>query len=61
MELEYLNVAYNFLPKVPELGLHSRAKLISLILRYNHLANISGKDIVKGLKAFIKYWARLET
>lgn len=55
MELEYLNVAYNFLPKVPELGLHSRAKLVSLILRYNHLANISGKDIVKGLKALIKY------
>ncbi|XP_032073836.1 serine/threonine-protein kinase 11-interacting protein isoform X1 [Thamnophis elegans] len=50
MELEYLNVAYNFLPKVPELGLHSRAKLMSLILRYNHLANISGVEQLSNLQ-----------
>ncbi|KAL7991896.1 hypothetical protein Chor_016152 [Crotalus horridus] len=50
MELEYLNVAYNFLPKVPELGLHSRVKLMTLILRYNHLANISGVEQLSNLQ-----------
>ncbi|XP_063145036.1 serine/threonine-protein kinase 11-interacting protein isoform X2 [Candoia aspera] len=49
-ELEYLNVAYNFLPKVPELGLHSRAKLVTFILRYNYLDNISGVEQLSNLQ-----------
>lgn len=46
-ELEYLNVAYNLLPKMPELGLHSQAKLVTLILRYNQLDSINGKTVVE--------------
>ncbi|KAM6461212.1 serine/threonine-protein kinase 11-interacting protein isoform 1-T1 [Liasis olivaceus] len=49
-ELEYLNVAYNFLSKVPELGLHSWAKLVTLILRYNHLDNIRGVEQLSNLQ-----------
>lgn len=50
MELEYLNMAYNLLPKVPDLGLHSQAKLVTLILRYNQLDSING-EIIVGLAA----------
>ncbi|XP_007438479.1 serine/threonine-protein kinase 11-interacting protein-like [Python bivittatus] len=49
-ELEYLNVAYNFVSKVPELGLHSWAKLVTLILRYNHLDNIRGVEQLSNLQ-----------
>uniref|UniRef100_A0ACB8G250 Uncharacterized protein n=1 Tax=Sphaerodactylus townsendi TaxID=933632 RepID=A0ACB8G250_9SAUR len=49
-ELEYLNVAYNFLPKMPALGLHSRAKLVDLILRYNQLDSINGVEQLSSLR-----------
>lgn len=49
-ELEYLNVGYNFLSKMPDLGLHSQAKLVTLILRYNQLDNIKGKTAVVGVR-----------
>ncbi|XP_042323994.1 serine/threonine-protein kinase 11-interacting protein isoform X2 [Sceloporus undulatus] len=49
-ELEYLNVAYNFLTKMPELGLHSRAKLVTLILRYNQLDSINGVEQLPSLQ-----------
>ena len=48
-ELEYLNMGYNFLSKIPNLGLHSRAKLVTLILRYNQLDNINGKTVVEDI------------
>nr|XP_056707007.1 serine/threonine-protein kinase 11-interacting protein [Euleptes europaea] len=49
-ELEYLNVAYNFLPKMPALGLLSRAKLVALILRYNQLDSINGVEQLSSLQ-----------
>ncbi|XP_077176951.1 serine/threonine-protein kinase 11-interacting protein isoform X2 [Paroedura picta] len=49
-ELEYLNVAYNFLPRMPALGLHSRAKLVALILRYNQLDSINGVEQLSSLQ-----------
>ncbi|XP_060118810.1 serine/threonine-protein kinase 11-interacting protein isoform X2 [Heteronotia binoei] len=49
-ELEYLNVAYNFLPRIPALGLHSRAKLVALILRYNQLDSINGVEQLTSLQ-----------
>ncbi|KAJ7346028.1 hypothetical protein JRQ81_001978 [Phrynocephalus forsythii] len=49
-ELEYLNVGYNFLSKMPNLGLHSRAKLVTLILRYNQLDNINGIEQLPSLQ-----------
>ncbi|XP_033015682.1 serine/threonine-protein kinase 11-interacting protein [Lacerta agilis] len=49
-ELEYLNVAYNLLPKMPELGLHSQAKLVTLILRYNQLESINGVEKLPSLQ-----------
>ncbi|KAL8182977.1 UNVERIFIED_CONTAM: hypothetical protein K2H54_010421 [Gekko kuhli] len=49
-ELEYLNVAYNFLPRTPALGLHSRAKLVALILRYNQLDSIDGVEQLSSLQ-----------
>ncbi|XP_066487598.1 serine/threonine-protein kinase 11-interacting protein [Tiliqua scincoides] len=50
MELEYLNMAYNFLSKVPDLGLHSQAKLVTLILRYNQLDSINGVEQLPSLQ-----------
>ncbi|KAJ6665574.1 hypothetical protein lerEdw1_003417 [Lerista edwardsae] len=50
MELEYLNLAYNLLPKVPDLGLHSQAKLVTLILRYNQLDSINGVEQLPSLQ-----------
>ncbi|XP_015270004.1 PREDICTED: serine/threonine-protein kinase 11-interacting protein [Gekko japonicus] len=49
-ELEYLNVAYNFLPRIPALGLHSRAQLVALILRYNQLDSINGVEQLSSLQ-----------
>uniref|UniRef100_A0A6J0TKY7 Serine/threonine-protein kinase 11-interacting protein n=1 Tax=Pogona vitticeps TaxID=103695 RepID=A0A6J0TKY7_9SAUR len=49
-ELEYLNMGYNFLSKIPNLGLHSRAKLVTLILRYNQLDNINGVEQLSSLQ-----------
>lgn len=42
-ELEYLNLAYNFLSKVPNLGIFSQSKLVTLILRNNELDSINGE------------------
>ncbi|XP_074823050.1 serine/threonine-protein kinase 11-interacting protein isoform X3 [Natator depressus] len=49
-ELEYLNLAYNFLPKVPYLGLYSRTKLVTLILRNNELDSINGVEQLLNLQ-----------
>ncbi|XP_075770574.1 serine/threonine-protein kinase 11-interacting protein isoform X3 [Pelodiscus sinensis] len=49
-ELEYLSLAYNFLPRVPELGLHSRATLVTLILRSNELESINGLEQLLNLR-----------
>ncbi|XP_037767898.1 serine/threonine-protein kinase 11-interacting protein isoform X3 [Chelonia mydas] len=49
-ELEYLNLAYNFLPKVPNLGLYSRTKLVTLILRNNELDSINGVEQLLNLQ-----------
>nr|XP_032630379.1 serine/threonine-protein kinase 11-interacting protein isoform X2 [Chelonoidis abingdonii] len=49
-ELEYLNLAYNFLPKVPNLGLCSRTKLVTLILRSNELDSINGVEQLLNLQ-----------
>uniref|UniRef100_A0A8C8S9V1 Serine/threonine-protein kinase 11-interacting protein n=1 Tax=Pelusios castaneus TaxID=367368 RepID=A0A8C8S9V1_9SAUR len=43
-ELEYLNLAYNFLPKMPSLGLYGQTKLLTLILRNNELDSINGVE-----------------
>uniref|UniRef100_A0A8C4WP84 Serine/threonine-protein kinase 11-interacting protein n=1 Tax=Gopherus evgoodei TaxID=1825980 RepID=A0A8C4WP84_9SAUR len=49
-ELEYLNLAYNFLPKLPDLGLCSRTKLVTLILRSNDLDSINGVEQLLNLQ-----------
>ncbi|XP_077685752.1 serine/threonine-protein kinase 11-interacting protein isoform X2 [Eretmochelys imbricata] len=49
-ELEYLNLAYNFLPKVPNLGLYSQTKLVTLILRNNELDSINGVEQLLNLQ-----------
>ncbi|XP_050825603.1 serine/threonine-protein kinase 11-interacting protein isoform X1 [Gopherus flavomarginatus] len=49
-ELEYLNLAYNFLPKLPDLGLCSRTKLVTLILRSNELDSINGVEQLLNLQ-----------
>ncbi|NXS32674.1 S11IP protein, partial [Pomatostomus ruficeps] len=49
-ELEYLNLAYNFLSKVPNLGIFSRSKLVTLILRNNELDNINGVEQLVNLQ-----------
>ncbi|OXB69240.1 hypothetical protein ASZ78_011360 [Callipepla squamata] len=49
-ELEYLNLAYNFLSKVPNLGIFSRSKLVTLILRSNELDSINGVEQLVNLQ-----------
>ncbi|XP_009705096.1 PREDICTED: serine/threonine-protein kinase 11-interacting protein, partial [Cariama cristata] len=49
-ELEYLNLAYNFLSKVPNLGIFSRSKLVTLILRNNELDSINGVEQLVNLQ-----------
>ncbi|NXS59317.1 S11IP protein, partial [Brachypteracias leptosomus] len=49
-ELEYLNLAYNFLTKVPTLGIFSRSKLVTLILRSNELDSITGVEQLVNLQ-----------
>ncbi|NXJ88143.1 S11IP protein, partial [Corythaixoides concolor] len=49
-ELEYLNLAYNFLSKVPNLGIFSRSKLVTLILRNNELDSINGIEQLVNLR-----------
>ncbi|NWV61858.1 S11IP protein, partial [Malurus elegans] len=49
-ELEYLNLAYNFLSKVPNLGIFSRSKLVTLILRSNELYSINGVEQLVNLQ-----------
>ncbi|XP_053838447.1 serine/threonine-protein kinase 11-interacting protein isoform X2 [Vidua macroura] len=49
-ELEYLNLAYNFLSKVPSLGIFSRSKLVTLILRNNELDSINGVEQLVNLQ-----------
>uniref|UniRef100_A0A8D0G9K5 Serine/threonine-protein kinase 11-interacting protein n=1 Tax=Sphenodon punctatus TaxID=8508 RepID=A0A8D0G9K5_SPHPU len=50
MELEYLNLAYNFLHTVPDLGLHGKSKLVTLILCSNELDSISGVEQLPSLQ-----------
>ncbi|NXH19074.1 S11IP protein, partial [Bucco capensis] len=49
-ELEYLNLAYNFLSKVPSLGIFSQSKLVTLILRSNELDSINGLEQLVNLQ-----------
>ncbi|XP_074404720.1 serine/threonine-protein kinase 11-interacting protein [Zonotrichia albicollis] len=49
-ELEYLNLAYNFLSKVPTLGIFSRSKLVTLVLRNNELDSINGVEQLVNLQ-----------
>lgn len=49
-ELEHLNLSYNCLQRVPTLGLSSRAKLVTLILRYNALETINGVEQLSSLQ-----------
>lgn len=49
-ELEYLNLAYNFLSKVPNLGIFSQSKLLTLILRNNELDSINGVEQLVNLQ-----------
>ncbi|NWS66573.1 S11IP protein, partial [Crotophaga sulcirostris] len=49
-ELEYLNLAYNFLSKVPNVGIFSRSKLVTLILRNNELDSINGVEQLVNLQ-----------
>ncbi|NWH80844.1 S11IP protein, partial [Piaya cayana] len=49
-ELEYLNLAYNFLSKVPNIGIFSRSKLVTLILRNNELDSINGVEQLVNLQ-----------
>ncbi|XP_054031266.1 serine/threonine-protein kinase 11-interacting protein [Dryobates pubescens] len=49
-ELEYLNLAYNFLSKVPSLGIFGRSKLVTLILRNNELDSINGVEQLVNLQ-----------
>ncbi|NWX75406.1 S11IP protein, partial [Alca torda] len=49
-ELEYLSLAYNFLSKVPNLGIFSRSKLVTLILRNNELDSINGVEQLVNLQ-----------
>ncbi|NXV47723.1 S11IP protein, partial [Uria aalge] len=49
-ELEYLSLAYNFLSKVPNLGIFSRSKLVTLILRSNELDSINGVEQLVNLQ-----------
>ncbi|NXL95976.1 S11IP protein, partial [Alectura lathami] len=49
-ELEYLNLAYNFLSKVPNLGIFSCSKLVTLILRSNELDSIHGVEQLVNLQ-----------
>ncbi|NXN99133.1 S11IP protein, partial [Rhinopomastus cyanomelas] len=49
-ELEYLSLAYNFLSKMPNLGIFSRSKLVTLILRNNELDSINGVEQLVNLQ-----------
>ncbi|POI30722.1 hypothetical protein CIB84_005527 [Bambusicola thoracicus] len=49
-ELEYLNLAYNFLSKVPNLGIFGQSKLVTLILRNNELDSINGVEQLVNLQ-----------
>ncbi|NXI40079.1 S11IP protein, partial [Galbula dea] len=49
-ELEYLNLAYNFLSKVPSLGIFCQSKLVTLILRNNELDSINGVEQLVNLQ-----------
>uniref|UniRef100_A0A8C8GFT6 Serine/threonine-protein kinase 11-interacting protein n=1 Tax=Oncorhynchus tshawytscha TaxID=74940 RepID=A0A8C8GFT6_ONCTS len=49
-ELEHLNLGYNNLQRAPTLGLSSRAKLLTLILRNNELETINGVEQLSSLQ-----------
>ncbi|NXT38311.1 S11IP protein, partial [Pelecanoides urinatrix] len=49
-ELEYLSLAFNFMSKVPNLGVFSRSKLVTLILRNNELDSINGIEQLVNLQ-----------
>ncbi|XP_074482840.1 serine/threonine-protein kinase 11-interacting protein isoform X3 [Sebastes fasciatus] len=49
-ELEHLNLGYNCLQRAPTLGLSSRAKLLTLILRNNELETINGVEQLSSLQ-----------
>ncbi|XP_036401115.1 serine/threonine-protein kinase 11-interacting protein [Megalops cyprinoides] len=43
-DLQHLNLGYNFLQRVPLLGMSCRAKLVKLVLRNNELETINGVE-----------------
>ncbi|XP_064826046.1 serine/threonine-protein kinase 11-interacting protein-like isoform X4 [Oncorhynchus masou masou] len=49
-ELEHLNLGFNNLQRAPTLGLRSRAKLLTLILRNNELETINGVEQLSSLQ-----------
>ncbi|KAM9396621.1 serine/threonine-protein kinase 11-interacting protein isoform 1-T1 [Salvelinus alpinus] len=49
-ELEHLNLGYNNLQRAPTLGLSSRAKLLTLVLRNNELETINGVEQLLSLQ-----------
>ncbi|KAM4698137.1 serine/threonine-protein kinase 11-interacting protein isoform 2-T2 [Rhinophrynus dorsalis] len=49
-DLQYLNLGYNLLEKVPELSIGATAKLHSLILRHNQLSSTSGLEHLSSLQ-----------
>ncbi|XP_030012122.1 serine/threonine-protein kinase 11-interacting protein isoform X2 [Sphaeramia orbicularis] len=49
-ELEHLNLGYNCLQRAPTLGLSTRAKLVTLILRNNELETINGVEQLSALQ-----------
>uniref|UniRef100_A0A8C8LWU6 Serine/threonine-protein kinase 11-interacting protein n=1 Tax=Oncorhynchus tshawytscha TaxID=74940 RepID=A0A8C8LWU6_ONCTS len=49
-ELEHLNLGFNNLQRAPTLGLSSRAKLLTLILRNNELETINGVEQLSSLQ-----------
>ncbi|KAM8934017.1 serine/threonine-protein kinase 11-interacting protein-like [Pelodytes ibericus] len=49
-ELQYLNLGFNLLTKVPEISLEATAKLHSLILRHNQLSSTSGLEHLRSLQ-----------
>ncbi|GCB82940.1 hypothetical protein scyTo_0023701, partial [Scyliorhinus torazame] len=49
-ELEYVNLSYNLLEKVPVFSSCSRVQLTTLLLRNNELENINGVEHLSHLK-----------
>ncbi|TSK62526.1 Serine/threonine-protein kinase 11-interacting protein [Bagarius yarrelli] len=50
-ELKHLNLAYNTLQRAPELGLNTKAILVTLVLRHNQLESINGVEHLSSLQS----------